>query len=154
MDYTVPLAIPNNSRVRKKSSGEFWKCCRSLPSGLSCCIVMNASMEACSPALLLLLLGLCASQPDERAETRSTPSPCVRLSAAVLEQESACCHALPVQLCCLHWCSAVLLLQNQELPAFPGTAVVMNSSLVNLSKCLALATGLVLFALIMWVFAC
>lgn len=38
VDNTVPPVISSNSRVRKKSSGERWKCCRSLPSDLSCCM--------------------------------------------------------------------------------------------------------------------
>lgn len=72
----------------------------------------------------VLLLGPCASQPDGRAVwDHGTPSPYVRLSAAVLEQKTACCHALPVQLCCLHWCSALLLPRHQELPTFPSIAV-------------------------------
>lgn len=86
----------------------------------------------------------------------------VRLSVAVLEQKTPCCHALPVQLPCPS-CAAVLpaLVQCPPAALAPGVASlpehcskVMNSSLVNLSKCLALAIGLVLFALIMWVFAC
>lgn len=103
------------------------------------------------------LLGPCASQPDGRAVWGQQHAK----SACQAERCSAgaenCLLPCPA-------CAAVLLALVQCPPAAapaPGVASlpehcskVMNSSLVNLSKCLALAVGLVLFALIMCVFAC
>lgn len=76
LDNMVPPVISSNPRIKKKSSGECCKRCRSAHGDLPCWSVMNADMEACSR--LFLHAALLASARAGRASSVPAPrSPCL-----------------------------------------------------------------------------
>lgn len=125
------------------------------------CLVLLHCDECLCEGLFSTAPPPCCSRPLCLAAWRTS---CLRPWHAKSVCQAECCSA-GAENCLLPCpaCAAVLLALVQCPPAAPAPGVaslpehcskVMSSSLVNISKWLALATGLVLFALMMSVFAC